>query len=343
MADVIFQTDRLSVERYTPADEENFFRLNSDRLVMRYIRLIRERDESNHFLHQNIAGYQDSPMTGRWAVRTKDDGRFVGTFAILPMEQSHNWHVGYALLAPEWGKGFATELVDTGISYAFRNMLMPRLMAITEKDNEKSIHVLQKMGFHQLDDIRQEGKELFQFELQNPAVIETERLLIAALDREQFELYIKGENHLERTVGLREGNREMSEALLEMIEQFSRPAMQKADANNFYFFTLWIVIDKVGNQLVAELGFKGIPNARGEVELGYSTLPGFRERGYMTEAVGALCRWCEGKAGIKSVTAETDVTNGASQRVLQHNQFELINKRDNMLVWSKTIRQADSC
>ncbi|RYG52921.1 MAG: N-acetyltransferase [Chitinophagaceae bacterium] len=337
MANVIFQTDRLSVEQYSPTDEDHFFRLNSDQLVMRYIRLISDRDESKHFLLQNIKGYDKNPMTGRWAVRARDDGRFVGTFAILPMEQSNDWHVGYALLAPEWGKGFATELVDTGISYAFRKMLLPRLMAIVEQDNERSVNVLRKMGFRQVQNIHQEGKDLFRFELVNPAVIETERLLIAALDLEQFENYIKAGNELERALGLREGHRIVSEALLEMIEQFSLPAMQKADGDNYYFFTLWIVVDKSANQLVAELGFKGIPNTRGEVEIGYSTFPAFQQRGYMTEAVGALCDWCAGKAGIKSVTGETKTDNEPSQRVLQRNGFTLVSKRDNMLIWSKTI------
>ncbi len=337
MADEIFQTDRLSVERYTPADEENFFVLNSDRLVMRYIRLISDREESKHFLLQNIDNYTTSPMTGRWAVRARDDGRFIGTFAILPLDQLNSWHVGYALLANEWGKGFATELLETGVSYAFRKMLLARLLAIVEPDNERSVRVLNKLAFQQLPDIRQDGKELLLFEKKNQAVIETDRLLIAALDPGQFDLYIKADNHLEKSLGLKTGERTISPQLLEMIEQHSLPAMEKATESTYYFFTFWIIIDKAENQLVAEIGFKGLPNTRGEVELGYSTFPAFQQRGYMTEAVGAICRWCEGRAGIKSVTGETDIDNKPSQAVLRNNGFELVNKRENMLVWSKPI------
>lgn len=338
MQDFIFETERLYVKQYVPADEHHFFRLNSDREVMQYIRLITDENESRHFLLENIAQYQKSPMTGRWAVRAKDEDRFVGTFALIPMEHSHHWQVGYALMKEEWGKGFATELVQTGTAYAFRRMMLSRLMAVTEISNVGSKNVLGKTGFRQLENIQQDGKELCLFELINPGVIETRRLLIAALDQEQVHLYARAGNVLENQLGLREGDRQVSPALREMMNDITLPAMRKAGEHDYFFHTIWIIIDKTENKLVGEIGFKGLPDSRGTVEVGYATFPSFQKSGYMTEALDGVCKWCEAFAGIKIIAAETEVENEASQKVLTRNQFELAIKRQGMLVWQRKTK-----
>ena len=77
----------------------------------------------------------------------------------------------------------------------------------------------------------------------------------------------------------------LSQDLREMIDQITVPAMREATEKDYYFYTIWIVIDKTLNRLVAELGFKGLPDERSEIEIGYGTFPLSRGQGYMTEAV----------------------------------------------------------
>lgn len=330
----IFQTDRLYVRQFTAEDEVNFFQLNSDRDVMQYIRPTKDREECRHFLQENINAYARSPMTGRWAVHEKDGNRFVGTFAIIPLDNTSYWQLGYALLKEHWGKGYATELTQTGIDYAFRKMLASKIMAVTELSNSGSIRVLRKAGFNQLENFVQDGRELCLFELVNRAVVETERLLIAALDNRQLHLYIAYNNRLEHELGLETGDRVLSQDLREMIDQITVPAMREATEDDYFYYTLWMVIDKTSNRLVAELGFKGPPNARGEVEIGYGTFPRCRGRGYMPEAIQGMLGWARKLAGVKSLTAETEQDNESSIQVLKKTNFKLINKRDTRLVWN---------
>jgi ribosomal-protein-alanine N-acetyltransferase len=304
---------------------------------MRYIRILKSREESDHFLEENISGYQKSPLTGRWAVHEKDGDRFVGTFAIIPFESSSFWQLGYALLKPFWGLGYATELTIAGIEYAFRTMMVSRLMAVVEISNEGSHRVLLKTGFNRKDNFNQDGKELSLYELYNKAVVETNRLLISALDRRQLDLYIRPDNSLEEELGLNAGDKVISAAVRRMFNELTIPAMRNATAQNYFFYTLWIVIDKEHNRLVGELGFKGEPNTRGEVEIGYGTFPAFYGQGIMTEAVAGIVSWAKETPGIKSITAETAADNQASIRVLQKNGFELINKHGVMLVWSRRL------
>jgi len=335
----IFQTERLYVRRFDLTDEENFFRLNSDQDVMRYIRKVKDREESRHFLLQNIDAYAKSPMTGRWAVHEKEGDLFVGTFAIIPLENTSYWQVGYALLKDYWGRGYATELTQTGVEFAFRNLMVSRLAAVTEISNDASRHVLAKTGFKQLDNFIQDGKELCLFETYNPAVVETRRLLIAALDKYQLDLYLAHDNRLENELGLKTGDRVLSQDLREMLEQITVPMMQDATEQNYFFHTLWVVIDKAENRLVGELGFKGVPGAGGEVEIGYGTFPLFQGQGFMTEAVGGLLGWARQFPGLTTVTAETERKNQPSISVLRKNGFELVGKRNAMLVWKCRLEE----
>ncbi|MET0244663.1 MAG: GNAT family N-acetyltransferase [Flavitalea sp.] len=333
MHKLIFETERLYVRRFTIEDEENFHNLNLDQEVMHYIRQLKNKDESRHFLEENIQSYETSPMTGRWAVHEKGSNRFVGMFAIIPMDNSNYWQLGYALQKEDWGRGFATELTKTGISYSFRRMYLPKIMAVTDVYNVNSQKVLLKSGFEQLPNVIEHGKESCLFEIRNKAVIETKRLLIAALDWELLNLYIETDQRLENEIGLKPGNRKISDDLRGMLETQTLPAMRNATENDYYFHTIWIVIDKVRNMLVAEMGFQGLPDSNGEVEIGYGTQPGFEGEGIMTEAISGMLSWTGKYQGIKSVIARTESSNPGSIKVLEKNGFKLISREGEILVW----------
>lgn len=68
-------------------------------------------------------------------------------------------------------------------------------------------------------------------------------------------------------------------------------------------------------QLVASGGFMGKPK-EGRVEVGYSVLPQFQNKGYATEMIGELTNWAFEQADVLSLFADVESGNMASQRVL---------------------------
>ena len=72
--------------------------------------------------------------------------------------------------------------------------------------------------------------------------------------------------------------------------------------------------------MVGDLSFKGL-NADGMAELGYGLREGRCGKGYMTEAVIALCAWALEQKSVTRLEAETDPDNLASQRVLARAGF----------------------
>jgi ribosomal-protein-alanine N-acetyltransferase len=123
-----------------------------------------------------------------------------------------------------------------------------------------------------------------------------------------------------------------------MVSAFTLPKIKKAGAINYLFFTFWIVVEKHTRTIVAELGFKGEPNEKGEVEIGYGTMPAQRGRGFMTEAVGGMINWAQVQPDIKYILAETDEKNIPSIKIVQKNNFQYLKKKGKMFWWKISVK-----
>ena len=82
----------------------------------------------------------------------------------------------------------------------------------------------------------------------------------------------------------------------------------------------WKILLRDGT-LVGGACFKGLPDERGSVEIGYGTFEAYQCRGYMTEAVGALCDWALSQPDVHQVEAQIEEGNIASEKVLLKNGF----------------------
>ena len=157
---IIFETERLVVRSYTMDDFDNFYRLNGDEDVMRFIRPAQSKKHSQEFLQKIIAAYAERPGMGRWAMFFREDNQFAGSFAIIPIENSDQLQLGYALIKENWGKGYASESVKGGLQYAFGHLGLTEIAGITYPENIPSQKVLLKNGFVFEKTFLEEEKEL---------------------------------------------------------------------------------------------------------------------------------------------------------------------------------------
>ena len=145
---IIFETERLIVRQYVfETDADNFFLLNGNAEVMRYIRAVKTKEECDDFLKQIIEAYKINPQMGRWAAFEKASGKFAGSFAIIPIEGTLDTQLGYSLLKENWGKGFASELTKGGLEFYFNTSHEDHIYGIAEQENLASHKVLLKNGF----------------------------------------------------------------------------------------------------------------------------------------------------------------------------------------------------
>jgi len=100
--------------------------------------------------------------------------------------------------------------------------------------------------------------------------------------------------------------------------------------------TAWQMVRRTDGTLCGEVGFKGRP-IEGEVEIGYTTREQWRSRGYMTQAVAALCEFAFAQTAyrVESVMAATLPSNVPSQRVLEKCGFHCVGQKKGLLHWRK--------
>jgi RimJ/RimL family protein N-acetyltransferase len=60
------------------------------------------------------------------------------------------------------------------------------------------------------------------------------------------------------------------------------------------------------------------------VEIGYGLAAPYRGKGYGTEAVRVLADWVAAQPGVTAVTADVEVGNNASRRLLERLGFTLV-------------------
>ena len=95
----------------------------------------------------------------------------------------------------------------------------------------------------------------------------------------------------------------------------------------------WFVIRKKTGEVIGDVGFKGEPDVKGIVEVGYGIVPPAQGKGFATEAVQAVIQWAFSSLTVKQIVAECHADNLASIRVLEKLQMELAAKQNGLLKW----------
>ncbi|MEV0806943.1 GNAT family N-acetyltransferase [Micromonospora sp. NPDC050200] len=145
--DVLLETERLRLRRFTPDDVDHLVDLDGDPEVMRFLGpptpRATVRDEQ---LPRMLRQYDRHPGLGRWAALDRDGGEFLGWFALDPSDDGTEAELGYRLRRSAWGRGLATEGSRALLRHAFDTVGVRRVWAETMTVNTRSRQVLAKAG-----------------------------------------------------------------------------------------------------------------------------------------------------------------------------------------------------
>lgn len=142
------ETERLRLTLYTDREKTDFIGLLTDPAVMKYVdRGVMTNSQAEALWLKLPTDLYPKSIATIWAVKAKDDGRYLGNASIRPRPEHQNeWEIGYYLRRDEWGKGFATELANRLIRYGFDTLNLHEIFATVDVDNMASKHVLDKAG-----------------------------------------------------------------------------------------------------------------------------------------------------------------------------------------------------
>lgn len=167
----ILETERLYLRKIDFQDVDDLFEMDADPQVHLYIenKPVQTKEQIVEVVKMLQQQYAENGIA-RWAVVDKQTGECVGWSGLKLFRTPLNGHVdfyelGYRFKTKHWGKGYATETSNAIIDYGFNQLNVASLYAITHPENEKSIHVLTKLGFQLVETFDYDGDLTNWFEL----------------------------------------------------------------------------------------------------------------------------------------------------------------------------------
>jgi RimJ/RimL family protein N-acetyltransferase len=145
--EVVLETERLVLRRFTRDDLDRLIALDSDPEVTFFITGGRPEFQPD-FLDSWLGYYERYAGYGFWAAEERATGQFIGWFHLRPEPGTpeDEPELGYRFVRSAWGKGYATEGSRALIDRAFLELGARRVRATTMTVNLGSRRVMEKSG-----------------------------------------------------------------------------------------------------------------------------------------------------------------------------------------------------
>lgn len=143
------ETDRLYLKNISTNDREFIFAQFSNNEVNRY--LFDAEPLADVYSADEIIDFYMQPeprAQHRWILVRKGDGIKIGTCGFHCWDKSNGYcDIGYDLYPNYWGKGYMIEAVRAICTFARSDMKVRGINACIYTDNDKSVKLVEKLGF----------------------------------------------------------------------------------------------------------------------------------------------------------------------------------------------------
>ncbi|OJW79385.1 MAG: hypothetical protein BGO69_19545 [Bacteroidetes bacterium 46-16] len=173
------ETPRLLLKRLEETDLHNFFELESDPVVQKYVTgfsndTISTLEQAAGILKAIRQQYTDHG-TGRLTVWEKSSGRFIGLAGMKwhpEMINNHScfYEIGYRFLPEYWGKGYATEAAAAACDDCIATFQPQQIYSFAHIDNHGSQKVLTKLDFNYIEDFTFNGAPMYWYARRNTGI-----------------------------------------------------------------------------------------------------------------------------------------------------------------------------
>jgi RimJ/RimL family protein N-acetyltransferase len=104
---------------------------------------------------------------GLWGVFLKDSGKLIGRCGIelKKLDNEQIYELGYLLSNEYQGMGYARKFVNEIIQYCFHELDIPRIVAVIDSRNLRSLHLAENVGMTKYSECMMNGHLYFKYEI----------------------------------------------------------------------------------------------------------------------------------------------------------------------------------
>jgi RimJ/RimL family protein N-acetyltransferase len=142
------ESERLILRRFADSDLVPFLAYRNDPEVARYQDWESCTEQEATTMIEELKSLQPG-TPGEWfqfAIELKETGALIGDCALKVEQDGRQAEIGFSLSREHQGKGYASEAVSRLLDYAFGDLGLHRVVAITDQENEPSFALLERLG-----------------------------------------------------------------------------------------------------------------------------------------------------------------------------------------------------
>jgi RimJ/RimL family protein N-acetyltransferase len=156
------ETERLILRDWTGADLAPFLRHTNTPTVMRWLGGVAPANEIRARFRERMMVWQKTRGFTFWAVERRRDAALLGFCGLKiaddegsPVEGLHE--IGWRLREDAWGQGYAKEAASASFDFAFRDLGVPGVVALTVTGNRASWGLMERLGMRRRADLDYRG------------------------------------------------------------------------------------------------------------------------------------------------------------------------------------------
>ena len=158
------ETPRLFLRTWMlPGDAVDGQELFDDEEVMRYIPHSFAKSADSIRIIEFMTAMNEREGFGFWPVIAKGDGALVGECGLARIDDTPQIEIGWMFKRKYWGNGYATESARAVLDYAFEHLRAPRVYALIDRMNARSIAVANRLGMTYDRIVRQYHQDLMRY------------------------------------------------------------------------------------------------------------------------------------------------------------------------------------
>lgn len=146
----VLDTARLTLHRFSTDDAAFVVELLNEPSFLRYIgdKGVRSEADACRYLEAGPMASYERFGFGLYRVGLREGGEPIGMCGLLKRDWLVDVDIGFAFLPRFWRRGYAFEASASVLVHARDGLGLERVVAITSPDNEASMALLAKLGFH---------------------------------------------------------------------------------------------------------------------------------------------------------------------------------------------------
>jgi len=162
----VIETERLWLRTYRTQDLDTVYLLCSDPDVTHFFsaEFSVKREDVLASLPRRTERWRTQGF-GQFGVFEKETEKLIGYCGMQYLEDSNVVAIYYGLFKEYWEKGLATEAAQAVVKFAFEELNLPEIVAVTHPKNLSSHKVLRKIGMKRGDDSKFYNTEAAYFSL----------------------------------------------------------------------------------------------------------------------------------------------------------------------------------